>query len=74
MQRIDHMNDLPIINKDTVKCVVGGPAKPLAPRAAPPKAQATPPNATMAINPKDFGLWKNCPQHPFRPECSDGDL
>ena len=34
---------LPIINRAAVKCDVGGPAKPVAPSAAPPNAQATPP-------------------------------
>lgn len=36
-------HDLPIINRAAVKCDVGGPAKPVAPSAAPPNAQATPP-------------------------------
>lgn len=65
---------LPIISRETVKCVEGWPANPLAPQAAPPSAQATPPKAIIAIKPNDLGLWKNWPQHPFRPECSDGDL
>lgn len=34
---------LPIIRSAAVKCDVGGPAKPVAPSAAPPNAQATPP-------------------------------
>lgn len=40
----------PIINRAAVKCDAGGPANPVAPSAAPPKAQATPPSATTAIN------------------------
>ncbi len=65
---------LPIINSDIVRCEEGWLARPLAPHAAPPRAHATPPNAIIAINPRDFGLWKNWPQQPFRPECSEGDL
>jgi len=42
-----------------VRCVDGCPARPLAPQAAPPRAQATPPNAIIAIIPNDRGLWKN---------------
>lgn len=71
---VNHREDLPIIRSDTVRCVDGCPAKPLAPHAAPPRAHATPPKAIIAIKPNDLGLWKNWPQHPFRPECSDGDL
>lgn len=47
----------------------------MAPSAAPPKAQATPPNATTAINARNGGPANanHCPQHPL-PERSDGDL
>lgn len=47
--------NLPIISNAAVKCEVGGPAKPVAPKAAPPNAQATPPNATTAINARSGG-------------------
>lgn len=36
-------HNLPIIRRAAVKCDVGGPAKPVAPSAAPPNAHATPP-------------------------------
>lgn len=62
------------MRSEIVRWVEGCPARPLAPHAAPPREHATPPNAIIAIIPNDLGLWKNCPQHPFRPECSEGDL
>lgn len=64
----------PIINREIVTWFEGGPANPLAPHAAPPSEHATPPKAITAIKPNDFGLWNIWPQHPFLPECSDGDL
>lgn len=66
---------LPIINNAAVKCDCGGPARLVAPSAAPPKAHATPPNATTAINARNGGPANanHCPQHPL-PERSDGDL
>lgn len=68
------MFNSPIIRREIVTWFEGGPAKPLAPHAAPPSEQATPPKAITAIKPNDFGLWNNWPQHPFLPECSEGDL
>lgn len=65
--------NLPIISNAAVKCEVGGPAKPVAPKAAPPNAQATPPNATTAINARSGGPANHWPQHPF-PDLSEGDL
>lgn len=67
------MHRIPIINKAAVKCEDGGPANPVAPRAAPPKAQATPPRATTAITARNGGPANHWPQHPL-PERSDGDL
>lgn len=43
--------NLPIIRSAAVKCDVGGPASPVAPRAAPPNAQATPPSKKWTVKP-----------------------
>lgn len=64
---------LPIISNAAVKCELGGPAKPVAPNAAPPKAHATPPSATTAITARNGGPANHWPQHPL-PERSEGDL
>lgn len=40
---------IPVMSNAAVKCEVGGPASPVAPRAAPPNAHASPPNATTNI-------------------------
>ena len=56
MQTVIHsFVNLPIISKAAVKCELGGPARPVAPNAAPPKAQATPPRATTAIKARRGG-------------------
>lgn len=38
------------MRRAAVKCDVGGPAKPVAPSAAPPNAQATPPVSNKRHN------------------------
>lgn len=63
----------PIINSAAVRCEDGGPAKLVAPSAAPPRAHATPPRATTAITARNGGPANHWPQHPL-PERSDGDL
>lgn len=52
---------------------VGGPANPVIPSATPPRAHATPPNATSAIAARNGGPANHWPQHPL-PDLSDGDL
>ena len=66
-------NNLPVINKPAVRCDVGGPdlTSPLAARVAPPRVQATPPNATNATRNLNGGPRNHCPQQPL-PERSDG--
>lgn len=56
-----------------VRWEAGGPAKPVAPNAAPPSAHATPPNATTAMTARNGGPANHWPQHPL-PERSEGDL
>lgn len=73
VSKIENFSDLPIIRSAAVKCDVGGPAKPVAPSAAPPKAHATPPNATTAMTARNGGPANHSPQQSF-PERSDDDL
>lgn len=61
------------MSRAAVRWDVGGPAKPVAPNAAPPSAHATPPNATTAMTARNGGPANHWPQHPL-PERSDGDL
>lgn len=64
---------LPVISKAAVKCDVGGPASPVAPRAAPPSAQAKPHRATTKMTARNGGPANHFPQQPF-PDRSEGDL
>lgn len=61
------------MRRAAVRCEDGGPAKPVAPSAAPPRAHATPPSATTAMTARKGGPANHWPQHPL-PERSDGDL
>jgi len=45
----------------------------VAPKAAPPRAQATPPRATTAMRARSGGPANHWPQQPF-PDLSEGDL
>lgn len=64
---------IPIMRSAAVRCEDGGPARLVAPNAAPLKAQAIPPSATTAINERSGGPGNHWPQQPF-PERSEGDL
>lgn len=65
--------NLPIISSTAVRWDVGVPTKPVAPSAAPPRAQAMPPKATTAIKARNIGPEKHRPQQPL-PDRSEGDL